>query len=76
MMDGMVEENGDVDPLAPSSDTTNTTTSVGVTNKRSQLVATTNIIQLTLPAQNHKQAQVWGLIVNPIYCACISHLIN
>lgn len=58
----MVEENGDVDPLAPSTDIQNTATSVGVANKRSQLVATTNIIQLTLPAQNHKQAQVRGYV--------------
>lgn len=68
----MVEENGEVDPLAPSTDAPNTATatSVGVTNKRSQLVAATNIIQFTLPAQNHKQAQVG---VNcPSFCACIT----
>lgn len=69
-MDGMVEENGEVDPLAPSPDPPNTT-SVGVTNKCSQLVATTNIIQLTLPAQNHKQAQVG--VKCPSFCACITH---
>lgn len=50
-MEGIVEENGQVDPLATSADTQGTiVSSVGATNS---LVTATNIVQLTLP-----QAQV------------------
>lgn len=52
----MVEENGTVDPLAPSPDpAVPIASSVGVTTNSSQphLVAATNIVQLT-------QAQVGG----------------
>lgn len=60
-MDGMVEENGSVDPLAPSPDpptAVQIASSVGVTNSQPHLVAANNIVQLTLPAQAQGQAQV------------------
>lgn len=56
-MDGIVEENGSVDPLAPSPDPP-IVSSVGVTNTQPHLVAATNIVQLTLPTQTQGQAQV------------------
>ncbi|XP_023310567.1 cyclic AMP-responsive element-binding protein 1 isoform X2 [Anoplophora glabripennis] len=60
-MDGMVEENGQVDPLAPSPDPQGPiASSVGVTNSQPHLVAATNIVQLTLPS--HTQAQVQSVI--------------
>ncbi|KAJ8910857.1 hypothetical protein NQ315_010803 [Exocentrus adspersus] len=59
-MDGMVEENGQVDPLAPSPDPQGPIASVGVTNSQPHLVAATNIVQLTLPS--HTQAQVQSVI--------------
>lgn len=68
-MDGMVEENGSVDPLAPSPDPPlSIASSVGVTNSQPQLVAATNIVQLTLPT--HTQAQVEGAACLP-FCACL-----
>ncbi|XP_018327923.1 cyclic AMP response element-binding protein B isoform X5 [Agrilus planipennis] len=61
MMEGMVEENGTVDPLAPSPDPPlSIASSVGVTNSQPHLVAATNIVQLTLPT--HTQAQVQSVI--------------
>lgn len=58
-MEGMVEENGTVDPLAPSPDPpVPIASSVGVTNSQPHLVTATNIVQLTLPS--HTQAQVGG----------------
>lgn len=55
----MVEENGTVDPLAPSPDPP-APSSVGVTNTQPHLVAATNIVQLTLPTHTQAQAQVGG----------------
>lgn len=70
-MDGMVEENGQVDPLAPSPDPQGPiASSVGVTNSQPHLVAATNIVQLTLPS--HTQAQV-GVTVP--HCASFPFLI-
>lgn len=69
----MVEENGSVDPLAPSPDPPNV--SVGVTNTQPHLVAATNIVHLTLPTQTQGQAQV-GDFTPPKLCnsfACSSH---
>lgn len=57
-MDSIVEENGAVDPLAPSPDPQSPISSVGVTNSQSHLVTATNIVQLTLPS--HAQAQQVG----------------
>ncbi|XP_019866407.1 cyclic AMP-responsive element-binding protein 1 isoform X7 [Aethina tumida] len=61
-MDGMVEENGAVDPLSTSPDPQGgpIVSSVGVTNSQQpHLVAATNIVQLTLP---QTQAQVQSVI--------------
>lgn len=68
-MEGMVEENGTVDPLAPSPDPpVPIASSVGVTNSQPHLVAATNIVQLTLPT--HTQAQVGGF--NPsVHDSCM-----
>lgn len=55
-MEGMVDENGSVDPLAPSPEPP-VISSVGITTQ-SQLVAATNIVHLTLPTNDHAQAQV------------------
>lgn len=67
----MVEENGTVDPLAPSPDPPlSIASSVGVTNSQPHLVAATNIVQLTLPT--HTQAQV-GL--RPL-CACFKFIVS
>lgn len=66
-MEGMVEENGSVDPLAPSPDPPNVS-SVGVTNTQPHLVAATNIVHLTLPTQTQGQAQV-GVVDYPPSCA-------
>lgn len=55
-MEGIVEENGSVDPLAPSPDPpVAIASSVGVTNNQPHLMTATNIVQLTLP---QTQAQV------------------
>ncbi|XP_017777085.1 PREDICTED: cyclic AMP-responsive element-binding protein 1 isoform X5 [Nicrophorus vespilloides] len=60
-MDGMVDENGTVDPLAPSPPPV-AISSVGVVTQQ-QLVASTNIVHLTLPASNnHAQTQVQSVI--------------
>lgn len=65
-MEGMVEENGTVDPLAPSPDPPlSIASSVGVTNSQPHLVAATNIVHLTLPSHTQAQAQV-GL--RPLLC--------
>ncbi|XP_031350360.1 cyclic AMP-responsive element-binding protein 1-like isoform X2 [Photinus pyralis] len=62
-MEGMVEENGTVDPLAPSPDPPlSIASSVGVTNTQPHLVAATNIVQLTLPTHTQAQAQVQSVI--------------
>lgn len=67
-MEGMVEENGTVDPLAPSRIPVPIASSVGVTNSQPHLVAATNIVQLTLPT--HTQAQVGGF--NPsVHDSCM-----
>ncbi|KAI4461511.1 cyclic amp response element-binding protein b [Holotrichia oblita] len=59
-MEGIVEENGSVDPLAPSPDPpVAIVSSVGVTNNQSHLMTATNIVQLTLP---QTQAQVQSVI--------------
>ncbi|CAH0554959.1 unnamed protein product [Brassicogethes aeneus] len=59
-MDGMVEENGAVDPLSTSPDPQGPiASSVGVTNSQGHLVTATNIVQLTLP---QTQAQVQSVI--------------
>lgn len=55
-MEGIVEENGTADPLAPSPDPQSPIVSVGVSNSQSHLMTATNIVQLTLPS--HTQAQV------------------
>lgn len=59
-MEGMVDENGSVDPLAPSPEPP-VISSVGITTQ-SQLVAATNIVHLTLPTNDHAQAQVQSVI--------------
>lgn len=65
----MVEENGSVDPLAPSPDPQGPiASSVGVTNSQPHLVAATNIVQLTLPAQTQAQVGV------PPLCACSNNI--
>ncbi|KAF5278468.1 hypothetical protein FQA39_LY05957 [Lamprigera yunnana] len=62
-MEGMVEENGTVDPLAPSPDPPlSIASSVGITNSQPHLVAATNIVQLTLPTHTQAQAQVQSVI--------------
>lgn len=62
-MEGMVEENGTVDPLAPSPDPPlSIASSVGVTNSQPHLVAATNIVQLTLPTHTQAQGQVQSVI--------------
>ncbi|KAK9889523.1 hypothetical protein WA026_006877 [Henosepilachna vigintioctopunctata] len=59
-MDSMVDENGSVDPLAPSPDPQSPiSVSVGVSNNQPHLVTATNIVQLTLPTT---QAQVQSVI--------------
>ncbi|XP_068899305.1 cyclic AMP-responsive element-binding protein 1 isoform X14 [Tenebrio molitor] len=59
-MEGIVEENGTADPLAPSPDPQSPIVSVGVSNSQSHLMTATNIVQLTLPS--HTQAQVQSVI--------------
>ncbi|XP_015840200.1 cyclic AMP-responsive element-binding protein 1 isoform X3 [Tribolium castaneum] len=56
-MEGIVEENGAVDPLAPSPDPQSPIASVGVSNSQSHLMTATNIVQLTLPTQTQAQVQ-------------------
>lgn len=68
----MVEENGSVDPLAPSPDPPNVS-SVGVTNTQPHLVAATNIVHLTLPTQTQGQAQVGDIVPN---CAFALHVFS
>ncbi|XP_044753502.1 cyclic AMP-responsive element-binding protein isoform X4 [Coccinella septempunctata] len=62
-MDSMVDENGSVDPLAPSPDPQSPiSVSVGVSNNsQPHLVTATNIVQLTLPT-TQTQAQVQSVI--------------
>lgn len=57
-MEGIVEENGAVDPLAPSPDPQSPIASVGVSNSQSHLMTATNIVQLTLPTQTQAQVGV------------------
>lgn len=68
----MVEENGSVDPLAPSPDppTLQIASSVGVTNSQPHLVAATNIVQLTLPTHTQGQAQV-GVVYPTVHEPCM-----
>lgn len=68
-MDGIVEENGSVDPLAPSPDPP-IVSSVGVTNTQPHLVTATNIVQLTLP-QTQGQAQVGVLCPLTVHAFCL-----
>ncbi|XP_045474178.1 cyclic AMP-responsive element-binding protein isoform X4 [Harmonia axyridis] len=61
-MDSMVDENGSVDPLAPSPGPQSPiSVSVGVNNSQPHLVTATNIVQLTLPT-TQTQAQVQSVI--------------
>lgn len=70
-MEGIVEENGSVDPLAPSPDPpVAIVSSVGVTNNQSHLMTATNIVQLTLP---QTQAQVG--VLTPKLCTFL-HITN
>lgn len=57
-MEGMVDENGAVDPLgSPEPQTSPISVSVGGTNSQPHLVTATNIVQLTLPTQTQAQVQ-------------------
>lgn len=68
-MDGIVEENGAVDPLATSPDHSQSPiASVGVTNQ-SHLMTATNIVQLTLPT--HTQAQVGVILPHRVHVPLI-----
>lgn len=63
----MVDENGSVDPLAPSPGPQSPiSVSVGVNNSQPHLVTATNIVQLTLPT-TQTQAQVGD---STSLCAC------
>lgn len=72
-MDSMVDENGSVDPLAPSPDPQSPiSVSVGVSNNsQPHLVTATNIVQLTLPT--HTQAQVEDFM-SPLCMSNVSKL--
>jgi len=60
-MEGMVEENGPVDPLATSPEPPVAISSVGVSTQP-HLVAATNIVHLTLPSPNNQTQQIQSVI--------------